>query len=259
MTSASSVRLKSSSRGQQLLTFMAELLLSNVGIYPHWTKKLDADLFQLRKERPQRFQLILSECLFNGCLGLLPQGCSERKSFTPLLGDTDGMLSSVAPSTQSDQPIACENTHVSSNGRTITSQLLGKVGKALLSFLLKNASQKHILRHLETTGCKDSIIGLGECLCCVAQRGAMTGKCPFHNASIYPHVADVKGLSELRTQNGSRSRRVRSEREKRACLENRLRGQGVKPQLQSELLRKTCALRKSFSLNKDECSSHLRS
>jgi hypothetical protein len=30
----------------------------------------------------------------------------------------------------------------------------------------------------------------------------MTGKCSFHNASIYPHLADVKGLSELRTQKG---------------------------------------------------------
>src|SRR5260370_11094229 len=191
---------------------------------------LDAHLFQLRKQRLQHVQLMLSEWICNGCLGLLPQGMGERNSFTSLLSDVYGMLSSVASSAHRDQPVARENTHISSNGRTITSQLVGKVGNALLGFILKNAFQKHILRYLETAGRKDSIIDLGERLRCVAQSCAMTGKCPFHDVSIYPHLADVKGLSEPSTQKGSRRRRVLSEREKRTCLENRLRGQGVKPQ-----------------------------
>jgi hypothetical protein len=78
------------------------------------------------------------------------------------------MLSSVASSAHRDQPVARENTHISSNGRTITSQHLGKVGNALLSFTLKNALQKHKLSHLETTGRKDPIIDLGERLRCIA-------------------------------------------------------------------------------------------
>ncbi len=191
---------------------------------------LDAHLFQLRKQHLQQVQLTLSEGICNGCLGLLPQRMGERNRFTPLLGDMCGMLSSVASSAQRDQPVARENTQISSNGRTITSQRLGQVGNAFLSFIPKNAFQKHILRHLETAGRKDSIIDLGERLRSVAQSSAMTGKCPFHDVSIYPHLADVKGLLEPSTQKGSRRRRVLSEREKRTCLENRLRGQGVKPQ-----------------------------
>ncbi len=163
---------------------------------------LDAHLFQLRKQRLEHLQLILSEGLCNGCLGLLPQGMGERNSFTSLLGDVYGMLSSVASSAHRDQPVARENPHISSNGRTITSQLLGKVGNAFLGFILKNAFQKHILSHLETTGRKDSIIDLGERLRCVAQSCAMTGKCPFHDVSIYPHVADVKG--SVRTEHTRR-------------------------------------------------------
>src|SRR5439155_26297871 len=90
-----------------------------------------------------------------------------------------------------------ENTRISSNGRTITSQFLSKVGNALLGFIFKNAFQKHKLSHLETTGRKDSIIDPGERLRCVAQCRAITGKCPFHDVSIYPHLADVKSQSEL--------------------------------------------------------------
>jgi hypothetical protein len=123
----------------------------------------------MRKERLQRLQLILSKGIFNGCLGLLPQGTSERNSFTSLLGDMYCMLSSVASFAQRDQPVAHKNTRIPSNGRTITSQLLGQVGHAWLGFILKNAFQKHILRHLETTGRKDSIIDLGERLRSVVQ------------------------------------------------------------------------------------------
>src|SRR5258708_1885202 len=166
-------------------------------VYTHITsKKLDAHLFQLRKQRLQHVQLIRSECICNCGLCLLPQGIGERNSFTSLLGDVYSMLSSVASSAHRDQPVAHKNMHIPSNGRTITSQLLGQVGNALLGFILKNAFQKHILRHLETTGRKDSIIDLGERLRCVAQSCAVTGKRPFHNVSIYPHLTDVNRENE---------------------------------------------------------------
>ena len=164
------------------------------------SKKLDTYLFQLRKQRLEHVQLILSEGICNGGLGLLPQGMGERNRFTPLLGDVYGLLSSVASSAQRDQPVAHKNMHIPSNGRTITSQLLGQIGHALLSIILKNGFQKHILRHFETTERKDSIIDLGERLRSVAQRCAMTGKYPFHDVSIYPHLPDVKGPSEPRIQ-----------------------------------------------------------
>ena len=80
----------------------ANSYLSDTGIYPHQTRKLDAHLFQLRKQHLQQVQLILSEAIYNGCLGLLPAGTGERNSFTPLLGDVYSMFSSVAASAHRD-------------------------------------------------------------------------------------------------------------------------------------------------------------
>src|SRR6266851_9004404 len=110
-----------------------------------------------------------------------------------------------------DKAVTLQDTQISSDGRAITSQLLGKLGDALLCFTPKNTLQKHILSDLQTTGCKSSVIDLSERLRCIADSCACTGKCPLHDVSIYPHLANVKGLSELSTQQCDRRRRCSSE------------------------------------------------
>src|SRR5260370_13250601 len=117
------------------------------------------------------------------------------------------MLSPIESFAHCYKAVTLQDTQISSDGRAITSQLLGKLGDALLCFTPKNTLQKHILSDLQTTGCKSSVIDLSERLRCVADSCACTGKCPLHDVSIYPHLANVKGLSELRTQKCDRRRR----------------------------------------------------
>src|SRR5216684_8392979 len=121
------------------------------------------------------------------------------------------MLSPIESFAHCYKAVTLQDTQISSDGRAITSQFLGKLGDALLCFTPKNTLQKHILSDLQTTGCKYSVIDLSERLRCVADRCAGTGKCLLHDVSIYPHLADVKGLSELRTQKCDRRRRCSSE------------------------------------------------
>jgi hypothetical protein len=161
---------------------------------------LDARLLQEGKQRLQLLQLVLPECICDCCLGLLPQGIGARNSFLSLLGDLHHMLSPIESFAHCYKAVTLQDTQISSDGRAITSQFLGKLGDALLCFTPKNTLQKHILSDLQTTGCKSSVIDLSERLRCVADSCAGTGKCPLHDVSIYPHLANVKGLSELSTQ-----------------------------------------------------------
>src|SRR5258707_10520559 len=121
------------------------------------------------------------------------------------------MLSAIESFAHCDKAVTVQDTQLSSDGRAITSQFLGKLGDALLCFTPKNTLKKHILSDVQTNGCKFSVIDLSERLRCVADSCACTGKCPLHDVSIYPHLADVKGLSELSTQKWYRRRRFSSE------------------------------------------------
>src|SRR5260221_14677821 len=110
------------------------------------------------------------------------------------------MLSPIESFAHCDKTVTLQDTQISSDGRAITSQFLGKLGDALLCFTPKNTLQKHILSDLQTTGCKSSVIDLSERLRCVADSCACTGKCPLLEVSINPYLANVNGVSDLTAQ-----------------------------------------------------------
>src|SRR5260370_967850 len=61
------------------------------------------------------------------------------------------MLSPIESFAHCDKAVTLQDTQISSDGRAITSQFLGKLGDALLCFTPKNTLQKHILSDLQTT------------------------------------------------------------------------------------------------------------
>src|SRR5260370_8044084 len=109
-----------------------------------------------------------------------------RNSVLSRLGDLHHMVSPIESFAHCYKAVTLQDTQISSDGRAITSQFLGKLGDALLCFTTKNTLQKHILSDLQTTGCKSSVIDLSERLRCLANSCACTRKSPLHHVTIYP-------------------------------------------------------------------------
>src|SRR5260370_6972104 len=102
------------------------------------------------------------------------------------------MLSPIESFAHCYKAVTLQDTQISSDGRAITSQFLGKLGDALLCFTTKNTLQKNILSDLHHTGCKSSVIAISARLHCVATSCACKGSGHLHDLSQYTTLANLK-------------------------------------------------------------------